>query len=377
MLGHAAALYDDLTVAENVRFAVRAAGASVSKVDAVLERLELGGRVRRTPVGRLSAGQRRRVALALLVTRRPELWLLDEPHAGLDADARAVLGQVVSEVVADGATVLLASHEPEESVPLADRVVSLVGGRVVGVRAVGAMARRPLPTPCGRCRGASMWRDTVLVAGKDLRIELRSRVVMHQVVPVAVMVLVLFAFALGPDRAPMAQAAPVCSGWPCSSPACSPSSGALPSKHPTAPGTACALGARSGRCVPGQVGGGGSADRRARGRPHGRRRGALRLTHSFLPSIVVAGLAGTAGLAAAGTLYGALAAGLRVRETLLPFLFLPVAAPVLLAGTRAWQAALGIDSGGTGDPWVRLLLVFAAVYLALGVVIFGPLQEAS
>jgi heme exporter protein B len=94
-------------------------------------------------------------------------------------------------------------------------------------------------------------------------------------------------------------------------------------------------------------------------------------------SIAVAGLAGTAGLAAAGTLYGALAAGLRVRETLLPFLFLPVAAPVLLAGTRAWQAALGIGSGNAGDPWERLLLVFAAVYLALGVVIFGPLQEAS
>jgi heme ABC exporter ATP-binding subunit CcmA len=143
MLGHAAALYDDLTVAENVRFAVRAAGASVANIDAVLERLELGGRVRRTPVGRLSAGQRRRVAL--LVTRRPELWLLDEPHAGLDAGARAVLGEIVSEVVAEGATVLLASHEPEESVPLADRVVSLVGGRVVGVRDAGATARRPRP----------------------------------------------------------------------------------------------------------------------------------------------------------------------------------------------------------------------------------------
>src|SRR5580700_11978486 len=144
MLGHAAALYDDLTVAENVRFAVRAAGASLSPVDAVLDRLELGGRVRRTPVGRLSAGQRRRVALALLVTRRPELWLLDEPHAGLDADARSVLGEIVTEVVADGATVVLASHEPEASWPLADRVVSLVGGRVVGERALGAPARRPL-----------------------------------------------------------------------------------------------------------------------------------------------------------------------------------------------------------------------------------------
>jgi heme ABC exporter ATP-binding subunit CcmA len=142
MLGHAAALYDDLTVAENVRFAVRAAGASLSSADTVLDRLELGGRVRRTPVGRLSAGQRRRVALALLVTRRPELWLLDEPHAGLDADARRVLGEIVAEVARDGATVLLASHEPEESVPLADRVVSLAGGRVVGARHVGGSSRR-------------------------------------------------------------------------------------------------------------------------------------------------------------------------------------------------------------------------------------------
>src|SRR5579864_2484377 len=56
--------------------------------------------------------------------------------------------------------------------------------------------------------GGPMWRDTLLVAGKDLRIELRSRVVMHQVAPVAVLMLVLFAFALGPDRGPMVRAAP-------------------------------------------------------------------------------------------------------------------------------------------------------------------------
>jgi ABC-type multidrug transport system ATPase subunit len=83
------------------------------------------------------------VALALLVTRRPELWLLDEPHAGLDTDARMVLGEIVAEVVAQGATVVLASHEPEESWPLADRVVSIVGGRVVEERPVGASARQP------------------------------------------------------------------------------------------------------------------------------------------------------------------------------------------------------------------------------------------
>jgi ABC-type transport system involved in cytochrome c biogenesis permease component len=56
---------------------------------------------------------------------------------------------------------------------------------------------------------------------------------------------------------------------------------------------------------------------------------------------------------------------------------LPVVAPVLLAGTRIWQAALagGIPSQGT--PWVRLLIVFDAVYLALGVVVFGPIQESA
>jgi heme ABC exporter ATP-binding subunit CcmA len=142
MLGHAAALYEDLTVFENVRFAVRAAGGDTAGIDPALDRLELGGRLRRTSVGRLSAGQRRRVALAALVARRPELWLLDEPHAGLDVGARVVLGEIVAEVVAAGATVLLASHEPEESLPLADRVVSLAGGRVVGERDPRA-ARRP------------------------------------------------------------------------------------------------------------------------------------------------------------------------------------------------------------------------------------------
>jgi heme exporter protein B len=94
-------------------------------------------------------------------------------------------------------------------------------------------------------------------------------------------------------------------------------------------------------------------------------------------SLVTACVAGTVGLAAAGTLYGALAAGVRVRETLLPFLFLPVAAPVLLAGTRAWQGAMGTASAVSGGAWLRLLIVFAVVYLALGVVVFGPLQEAQ
>ena len=146
MLGHAAALYDELNVVENVRFSVRASGAGTDGIDAALERLGLVGRLRRTSVGRLSAGQRRRVALAVLVARRPALWLLDEPHAALDAGARALLGEIVNEAVAGGATVLIASHEPEASLPLAHRAVSLAGGRIVDER---TLHRAPVAVPAG------------------------------------------------------------------------------------------------------------------------------------------------------------------------------------------------------------------------------------
>ncbi len=132
MLGHAPALYDDLTVLDNVRFAVRAAAGDPARVDAAMERLGLVGRLRRTPVVRLSAGQRRRVSLAVLVARRPPLWLLDEPHAALDAATRRLLGELVEEAATGGATVLLASHEPDAALPLADRVVTMGGGRVLG-----------------------------------------------------------------------------------------------------------------------------------------------------------------------------------------------------------------------------------------------------
>jgi energy-coupling factor transporter ATP-binding protein EcfA2 len=85
-------------------------------------------------VGRLSAGQRRRTALAALVAREPALWLLDEPHAGLDAENRDLLDALIREVTARGATVLLASHERDRAAPLAARTLEMTGGMVVGGR---------------------------------------------------------------------------------------------------------------------------------------------------------------------------------------------------------------------------------------------------
>jgi heme ABC exporter ATP-binding subunit CcmA len=141
LLGHAAPLYDELSATENVRFAVRAAALDAGLAGPALERLGLVGRLAKTPVGRLSAGQRRRVALAALVARAPELWLLDEPHAGLDASARSLLGDVVASAATGGAAVVLSSHEPDLAVPMADRVVTMGGGRVVEVGSGGRRAR--------------------------------------------------------------------------------------------------------------------------------------------------------------------------------------------------------------------------------------------
>ena len=134
LLSHGSHLYDDLTVRENVRFAVRAAGGDVSRIDPACERWGLIGRLAKTSAGRLSAGQRRRVALAVLTARWPELWLLDEPHAGLDAAARALLDHVILEAAASGVTVLIASHESGAVAELASRAVKVTGGRITGER---------------------------------------------------------------------------------------------------------------------------------------------------------------------------------------------------------------------------------------------------
>ena len=80
-------------------------------------------------VGTLSAGQRRRTALACLVARRAELWLLDEPHAGLDAAARDELDRTLRQAAAAGATVIVASHELERAGSLATRCVDVVAGQ--------------------------------------------------------------------------------------------------------------------------------------------------------------------------------------------------------------------------------------------------------
>ncbi|MEZ5259491.1 MAG: heme ABC exporter ATP-binding protein CcmA [Ilumatobacteraceae bacterium] len=134
LLGHANGLYGELTVQENIEFWGRTVGATADELASASARMRLDGRLATVVVNRLSAGQKRRTALACLMARRARLWLLDEPHAGLDAASRDELDLVLREAAGAGATVLVASHELERAEALADRIITITGGRVSGDR---------------------------------------------------------------------------------------------------------------------------------------------------------------------------------------------------------------------------------------------------
>jgi heme exporter protein B len=222
-----------------------------------------------------------------------------------------------------------------------------------------------------------MWHDAVLVAGKDLRIEARARVALWQVVPFAVLVLVLLAFAIGPDQASLRHAAPGIF-WVAllfSTVLAIQRSVAVESGEGTRDGL------RLSGIDPAGIFLGKAA---AVGLQLLLLQVVLWAGITFLFDVrvhvawlaVTTSLLATVGLACAGVLYGALSAGLRVRDTLLPLLVLPVLAPVLLAGSKAWQAALD-GNAASGTQWLKILVPFAVIYLVVGVVLYGPLQEAA
>jgi heme exporter protein A len=119
-LGHADALKGALTARENLEFwaamlSTDGAPAGVQgegfSVDAALDRLGLA-HVADFPVSALSAGQKRRVALARLSVAYRPLWLLDEPTAALDAAAQSRLGEIMRGHLADGGLIVAATHAP-------------------------------------------------------------------------------------------------------------------------------------------------------------------------------------------------------------------------------------------------------------------------
>jgi heme exporter protein A len=132
MLGHATGLYDDLTAAENLAFALRMHGQAPSRTS-VDSALDMVGMLRHASdrVRDLSSGMQRRVALARVLLRRPRLLLLDEPYNSVDVSGVAIVDSMIRETVRAGGSALVVTHDLTQVAGGGfDRVVSLNAGRV-------------------------------------------------------------------------------------------------------------------------------------------------------------------------------------------------------------------------------------------------------
>ncbi|WP_336488851.1 ABC transporter ATP-binding protein [Methylobacterium nigriterrae] len=128
------ALYPRLTVAENLGVFAALAGigrrARPAAVASALTLTDLAA-VANRPVGLLSGGYQRRVNIAASLMGRPRLVLLDEPTQGVDLAARAAIHAVLGRLRAEGAAILIATHDFAEAEHLADRVAFMGAGRIV------------------------------------------------------------------------------------------------------------------------------------------------------------------------------------------------------------------------------------------------------
>ena len=217
--------------------------------------------------------------------------------------------------------------------------------------------------------------DLGLVAAKDLRIEFRSRVLANQVAPFALLVLVLFGVALDADQRTLRSFAPglfwvavlLCALLAVQrSVAVERADDAVVGLRLSGMSPAALfLGKATAVLVQLLV-----LEVLLTG-------GIIVLYRSSVEDVVLLVLTGlTAGVAvaAAGTLYGAMAAGLGVRETLLPILLLPVLAPVLIGATRAFDDALGA-AAVDGWAWLVLLAGLAVVFTLVGALAHRVLVE--
>ena len=225
-----------------------------------------------------------------------------------------------------------------------------------------------------------MLRDIRLVAGKDLRIEARSRVAINQILPFSLLIIVLFAFALSADKVTLERFTPGLFWVTVLLAAILAIQRSVAIETDDGAGQALLLtGIEPAAIFVGKA--------------------VALFIQLLLLEVVLAALvlvlygsepagglgflllvttcvAATVAIAAAGTLYGVLASGLGVRETILPVLLLPVLAPVLIGATRGFDDALGIAQVN-GWAWLGLLGVFAVIYLVFGSLAYGVLLEDS
>lgn len=141
------ALYPQMTVAENLGFALKMRGRPAAeirqRVEDVGAMLEIGNFLHRKPKA-LSGGQRQRVALGRALIREPKVFLFDEPLSNLDAKLRVAMRMEIRKLqIATGTTSLYVTHDQIEAMTMADRIVVMRGGAVQQIGSPMDIYRRP------------------------------------------------------------------------------------------------------------------------------------------------------------------------------------------------------------------------------------------
>ncbi len=148
-LPDAPVLYDDLSVIEHLRFTNRMHGGAGDdeQLRALADRIGLEGRHDDLP-SRFSRGLRQKTAIAVALCRPFSLLLVDEPFVGLDAAGRSAFLDLLDVAAADGATLIVATHDPAVTERF-DRALLLEQGRVVSDEPASTLERHALDAPAG------------------------------------------------------------------------------------------------------------------------------------------------------------------------------------------------------------------------------------
>ncbi|MGH2865513.1 MAG: ABC transporter ATP-binding protein, partial [Solirubrobacteraceae bacterium] len=166
MVFQAYSLFPHMTVRQNVAFGLRLRGVDAAARDKramdMLELVQLGSQAGRYP-HQISGGQQQRVALARALAIKPEVVLLDEPFASLDANLRASVREDVASILRESATTtLLVTHDQDEALSLADLVAVLRGGTIAQYATPQDLYARPLDDQLARFIGeANLFEGTI------------------------------------------------------------------------------------------------------------------------------------------------------------------------------------------------------------------------
>jgi heme exporter protein A len=131
-LSHRTLLYDDLTAEQNLHFYARMYDLDdgSARITDLLEQVGLAAR-RNDLVRTFSRGMQQRLAVARAVLHRPQALFLDEPYTGLDPNAAQILTDLLTELIEEGCTVLLTTHNLERGLEVGGRIIVLAQGQVV------------------------------------------------------------------------------------------------------------------------------------------------------------------------------------------------------------------------------------------------------